>query len=100
MTDEAKLRQQVDRGERAKRVLENELVIEAFEKLEQTIVDSWKGSRADEEKQRDNAYVMYRLLQNFKQQFKAAITNGEVARKELLRIQDESKLKRVIHGRR
>lgn len=98
--DEGKLRQQLDRAERAKRILGNELVKEAFEAIEKTILDAWKNSAADEDRERNNAYLMHRLLQNFKQQFTAAVANGKVAQKELLRVNDPSKLTRMIHGKR
>jgi len=99
MTDELKLRRQQDRGQRAQLLIENELFKEAIENIEQTILDAWKGSASTEEKQRHNAYLMYRLLQNFKQQFTTAISTGKVAQKELLRIKEESKIRRIINGR-
>lgn len=99
MTDEVKLRQQADRGERAKRVLENELVKEAFESMEKTIMDAWRLSAADEDGARNNAYLMYRLLQNLKQQFAHMVATGEAANKQLLQINDPSKIRRMISGR-
>jgi hypothetical protein len=42
---------------------------------------------------------MFRLLQNFKEQFTRAVTTGEAANKELLTIRDPSKIRRMMHGR-
>lgn len=94
--DEAKLKRQQDRASRAQRILDDELFKGAFENIEQTIVDSWKESRADEEKQRYNAYIMHRLLQNLREQFTRAIVTGQAAKKELLTIKEPSKLRRLI----
>jgi len=96
MTDVNKLHSLVNRGERAKRIMEEEFVKEAFDKIESTLMDAWRQSASDETGARDNAYIMYRLLQNFKQQFVIAITTGEVSRKELLSIEDPSKLMRAL----
>lgn len=98
MADEAKLRLQQNRGERAKRLLENDLILDAFQKIEAEIMAAWKGSAADDEKGRYNAYLMFRLLQNFKQQFTHAVATGEAAGKQLLQIKDPSKLKRIFNG--
>lgn len=96
MTDEAKLQRQADRGERAKRLLGNDLLIEALDAIEAEIDQSWKSSLADDEEIRRNAYLMYRLLQNFRQQFKQAVVTGKAARKELLNLKDPSKVRRML----
>jgi hypothetical protein len=98
MTDESKLRKQQERGDRAKRLLENELLVEAFEKIEADILDKWQNSAADEKEQRDNAYLMHRLLQNLKAQIKQIVITGDGATKELLRLNDPSKIRRLING--
>ena len=98
MSDEHELKRQADRGDRAKRLLENELINEAFDKIESEIMDAWRNSPADAEQERYNAYLMYRLLMNFKGQFKQAVAHGEAASKQLLQIRDPSKFKRMING--
>lgn len=100
MNDEGKLREQASRGERARQIVEQEIVQEAFAAIDKTLVEAWKGSAADEERARENAYLMYRLFQNFKAQFTVAIATGEAAKKELLSINDPSRIKRLINGRR
>jgi hypothetical protein len=97
--DEGKLRAQQSRADRAKRLLDDELIQEAFDKIEREIDQSWKNSPADAERERYNAYLMYRLLQNFKGHFTALVATGEHARKQLLQIEQENMLKRMIHGR-
>jgi hypothetical protein len=98
VTDEYKLNAQAARGEQAKSLYEHPFIKDAFAAVEDQILSAWKESRADEKEQRDNAYLMLRLLQNFRQQFVAAIASGEASQKELLRIRDQSKLRRIING--
>lgn len=97
MTDEAKLRQQHDRGHRAKQLLENPLFQEAFDTIENTITEAWKHTGADEEDARRNAYLMQRLLRDLRQHFVSALSTGKVAEKKLLQTQDKSKIRRILN---
>lgn len=98
MTDEYKLRKQQDRGARAEAVLNNELVVEAFAAIEAELMKAWQHSAADEKEQRDNAYMMFRLLQNFKAQFSQAVHTGKAAQKQLMTISDPSKIRRMMRN--
>jgi len=82
------LNEDSDRGNRAKRFVEEKIVVEAFAAIEKAIEDGWKNSAADEHDARHNAYLMSRLLVNFKQQFVVAIATGKVASKELLKMKE------------
>lgn len=96
MADEAKLRKQQDRGERAKRLLENELLNEALDKMEADITAAWQNSRADDDKGRYNAYLMHRLMQNFRDHLTRIAQTGSDAKSELLRIRDPSRMRRAV----
>lgn len=97
MTD--KLLKDRARGDNAKRILEDPLVIEFFDKVENAIEDGWKNTIASDKEARNNAYLMHRLFGNFKGAFEMSVRNGEFAKKELLRINDPllSKVKRKLH---
>jgi hypothetical protein len=99
MTDEHKLIRQQARAARAKALFEDELMQEAFTVIETEILKAWQQSHADEAQVRDRAYLMQRLLKNLREQFQRTIATGEASSKELLRIRDESKIKRLLrHG--
>lgn len=100
MTDEAKLHRQASRGERARRIIEDELVVEAFAKIEAGIVDIFKQTAISDDATRRQARESLGLLTNLREQLRQTIVTGDFSAKELLRIQEESKLKRLIHGRR
>lgn len=85
-----KLQLQKDRGHRAKRIYEDELVQEAFGAIERTLLEAFRNSEGDESVVRERAYLMLRLLGNFKDQFQLAMRTGDAAAKELLRIRDPS----------
>ena len=90
-----KAQQDVSRGVRAAEIMENPLVIEAFEAVEAVITSGWQNSKADDEKARENAYLMHRLVQNFKGEFKRAIATGKASEKRLLSTKD-STLKKIL----
>lgn len=97
MPNENKLIAQRERGKKAEQVMSSEIVQEAFEKIEQTIRDSWEKSDASDHEGRHNAYIMTRLLNNFRGQFAKAMSTGKVAEKELLSIKERSKLRKMIN---
>lgn len=86
MTDRNKKIQQRDRGQRAASLLENELLQEAFEKLEQAIDKEWKNSDFQENEKRHNAYLSHILLERLKTHFEALVRTGKHAETELTRI--------------
>ena len=92
MADEGKLREQASRGENARRILESDLVRDVFEKMDKFIIDSIRESVGSENVERERAYLMLRLLENFKAHFKIMVLTGEQASKELLRVKDPPKL--------
>lgn len=96
MADEGKLREQAARGDRARRILEDDLVKEVLEKVEKRIFEGFRESTGDEQVVRERAYLMLRLLENFKAEFRTMLLTGSQASKELLRLKDPNKLTRMI----
>jgi hypothetical protein len=91
MTDELKLTQQVSRKHQAENLLKNELLNSAFDEIESTLMDSWKNSLAEDDTARNNAYLMYRLLQNLKSQFTRYVETGKMAERQLLEVRKRQK---------
>src|SRR5262249_15906016 len=98
MVDELKLHQQQARGREATRLWENSMIQEFFTAVEKQIKDALFGSKAEEEKTRERCYLMMRLHENYKQQFKSFIYTGEIASKELLRIEEVKRATRSRAG--
>lgn len=95
--EEYKLRQQQERGVRAKHLLENELLNEAFEGIENDLMKAWQNSMASDELGREDVWRCYQLLKNLREALKRHVITGDGAGKELLHIQDKSKLRKVLH---
>ena len=94
--DEAKLSEQMVRGEEAKRILNSPLFKEAFKALEASLIDDWKSTKADQKDVRENLYLMLDLLENFEQFFTIHVSNGNAAAAELLK--KPSNIKRLNDG--
>jgi len=86
MADEGKLQKQAERGERARRLIGDDLFLEAFEKIGAEIRAGWENSGAGDHEGRHNAYLMIRLLKNVRGHFEQIALTGKQARGELLRI--------------
>jgi hypothetical protein len=93
MTDEVKLHRQRARGQEAKRLWENTMVQEFFAAVEKQVKDALFDSAAGEGDVRERCYLMMRLHENYKQQFKSFMYTGEIASKQLLDIEKHRKEK-------
>lgn len=89
MTDEAKYRHDADRGEHAKRLLEDSLLTEAFDKVDEAIVRDWREV-ADPE-QRERLWLMLHLLGKVKGHLITVIDGGTLARDKLAEIEKRKK---------
>lgn len=95
MASEDKLRRDMDRGTRAKALLQNELLQEAFDKIETFLITQWQESKASEPELREDAWRSQKLLKNLKSHLSHIVTTGDNANKELLRMKDPSLLERM-----
>lgn len=95
MKDEGKLRQDQDRGNRAKKLLENDLLIESFDSVEQQFIDKWKETGFKEADVREDAWRCYQLLRMIRGNLDKILQNGRVAEKDLEYIHG-SKLKKLL----
>jgi hypothetical protein len=91
MTDEFKLRRQRARGAEAQRLWENSMIQGFFTEIEKTVKDALFTSKAEEGEVRERCYLMMRLHENYKQQFKSFIYTGEIAARDLLVIEERRK---------
>ena len=92
---ENKLIEQRARGEKAKGVLENDLVIEAFEKIEADLNEMWQKSEMSQHEERENIYLAMRIFKNFRAYFSKVVRTGDAAAKELVTIQKKARARRA-----
>jgi hypothetical protein len=67
------------RAERAHHILNDDLVIEAFNAIEVACLEGWRNSDAPDADKREEAWRLLRALDAFRDLFKAHIENGKFA---------------------
>jgi signal transduction protein with GAF and PtsI domain len=80
MTD---LQREANRGQRAKAILEDEIVTEALDAIEAGLRAGWEGSRAEDTADREDAYRMLRAAKAFRERLRKVIDDGAVAQAEI-----------------
>lgn len=77
------LHQESARGVRAKEVLENPLVVEAFALIEAEIMKAWEDSPVRDIDGREKLFQMLTMGRKFKRHFESIVQTGEMARRTL-----------------
>lgn len=81
MTD--KTERDIFRGERAARLLEDELLQEAFATIEQEYTNQWLASPARDHEGREKLYLMVKTLHRFRSELAAVVETGKLAQHNL-----------------
>jgi hypothetical protein len=68
-----------ERGDRARLLLEDELMAEAFSALDAHYVRAWRDARTTEAREDAHRYVT--LLEKFKAHLKSLVTTGEMTKR-------------------
>jgi hypothetical protein len=83
MTDELQLRFEAERGMRAKALMENELLVEAFDGLEKLYTEAWRTSPPPAADQRERAWMALRMLDSVRADLRRLLDGGKIAQAEL-----------------
>jgi|TARA_R100001126_G_C4729309_1_gene103072 exo-beta-1,3-glucanase (GH17 family) len=83
MENEGKLRQDMNRGEKAQALLRNEILIETFDFLEKQYHDAWANSSVDQNEAREKVFMMLQNLQTVKQHIESVVITGKLANDQL-----------------
>lgn len=76
--------EQVSRGRRATTILEDSLVIEAFEKIDEKLMKGFRDSDLDDAETREVMFRMMRAMDLFKKHFEQVVRTGKNAETEIL----------------
>lgn len=98
MSDETKLRHDVNRAGQAERLLENPLLNEALTAVEDASIDLWRGKDGTPD-DRERAWLMYQLTQKFKEHLGTIINGGMLANHQLVEIEKRKKFT-LMKGRK
>ena len=69
------------RGEQAKRILEDEIFVEAVQKIRQDLQIEWLNSDLQNTEQRENIFVMRRMLEVVLMQIQSVMETGKIVKK-------------------
>lgn len=81
----ANLEEDARRGERARLLLTDPLLAEAFDKIDQELRDAWQNSPARDVDGRETLWLSVKLLSQVKSHLYAVVESGQLASHELSR---------------
>lgn len=81
--DEGKLRKDSIRAIEAKQIIESPLVVEALNLIRENLHKNWEVSKYEEERQREEAWKMLKVVNEFERFFLKVMEDGQIANKEL-----------------
>mgnify|MGYP003627069888 CR=1 FL=1 len=94
--EEGRMRNQVDRGEEARKIIENSLFNEAFADLERGIMDVFKESGLSDEKLHRHARESLGLLANLRQCLEQHMITGKAAHTRMLTLKEKGPIARLV----
>lgn len=89
--DEIKRIREVERGQRANDLLENEIFKEALDTVESSLVEQWKHSDVFDVELQQRLRLMFALLSNFNKAITKIIETGQLANAQLTQIEEKKK---------
>ena len=81
--DELKLRKQSERAAHAKRVMENPMVVDALSLIRSNLHAIWETSSYEKKEEREDAYRMLKVVNEFERFFLKVMEDGKIAEAEL-----------------
>jgi len=72
---------EIKRSQQAKQVLENPLFIEAVQKVRTELHNEWLNSDTKDSEQRENIFVMRRMLEVVLMQIQSVMETGKIVKK-------------------
>lgn len=71
--------ERIDRGYHAKRLLDDELLSEAFEEIEKDIFEEWKSTNVNAYEERTDMFLTLKCLERLKARLRAVLDDGTLA---------------------
>ncbi len=91
MADETELRRDAARADRARALLSDELLTEAFEKLRAYYIDELIASPVSDAVRREKLFFAARVLPAVRNNLEKYLIDGTVAAKQLANLEDDMK---------
>ncbi len=71
---------QETRARQANDLLNNELLVEAFDTLRQELLERWENSSSNESEARESIWLGLQLLERVRRHLESIVTTGEMAK--------------------
>jgi hypothetical protein len=69
-------------GEEARKLLDNPVLLEALDRIERKLTDTWRNSRAGDEAEREASYRLHWAVEALKGELKVMIANAGMAARQ------------------
>lgn len=83
MSNDNKLIRDAGRAVRARQLLEDELLVDAFKTLEEAYTLGWRNTTAGDTAAREKLFLAVNIVGKVRDHLTAAVTNGRLAQAEL-----------------
>jgi hypothetical protein len=83
MSDESTLERTAARAVRAEALLDDELLSDAFDKLERNYIAAWRATTVDDAAGREKLFLAINIVGKVRDHLASVIANGKLARAEL-----------------
>lgn len=86
MTDESHMAATAAKALRAKELLDNELLTEAFRTLEDSYASAWRSTAIDDMEGREKLFLAINIVGKVRDHLSTAVANGKLAEVELAQL--------------
>lgn len=98
MTDEIGLQRKISRGQKAKALIEDEVLNEAFNTLEKSYLDFWRTTDVKDFRAREAIFIAVNQVEKLKSHLHAVLSDGKIADIELQRAFSDQERKKKLGG--
>jgi len=84
--DEHKAIRDSARSMQARAILDNELIMEAFNTLERSYIEAWQSTRIEDQLGREKLFVAVNVLGKVKQHLQNVVASGKVAENDIYQL--------------
>lgn len=91
MIDQDKLAAATARANRAKALLDDPLLVEAFEALEREYIAAWRATQVRDNDARERLWQAVNVASKVRDHLKLAVSNGAVAQREIDLLADKQR---------
>lgn len=96
MSDPVRLAQDEARGMRAERLLADELLVGAFDRLEADYIAAWQASKYNDTDGRERLWQAVQIVGKVKAHLASVVTDGTLAKAEIAQIERMGERKKIF----